>query len=134
MPPTLASSSKTGACSACAAPAPASRARAPASGTTAPDSSHYPPSLAPSQAITYLTRRHSWDIYADVASRWDCQGYYGYDRWFAGHRNGATGLANPNTPDINNYKSAVQWIESQINSNWAYRTDDTRFWVDVEAI
>jgi hypothetical protein len=73
-------------------------------------------------------------MYADVASRWDCQGYYGYDRWFAGHRNGASGLANPNTPDINNYKSAVQWIESQINSNWAYRTDDTRFWVDVVAI
>ncbi|KAK4125668.1 hypothetical protein N657DRAFT_274077 [Parathielavia appendiculata] len=74
------------------------------------------------------------DIYADVASRWDCQQYYGYDKWFAGHRNGASGLANPNTADINNYKSAVQWIESQINSNSRYRTDDTRFWVNVPAI
>jgi hypothetical protein len=54
-------------------------------------------------------------MYADVASRWDCQGYYGYDRWFAGHRNGASGLANPNTPDINNSKSALHWIESNIN-------------------
>ncbi|KAK4096524.1 hypothetical protein N658DRAFT_501474 [Parathielavia hyrcaniae] len=74
------------------------------------------------------------DIYADVASRWDCQNYYGYDRWFAGHRNGATGLSNPNTADINNYKSAVQWIESQIRSNTRYSTDDTRFWVYVPAI
>ncbi|KAL8920777.1 MAG: hypothetical protein Q9172_004348, partial [Xanthocarpia lactea] len=41
------------------------------------------------------------DLYADVASRWDCQGFYGYDRWFAGHRNGATGLNNPYTEDIN---------------------------------
>lgn len=44
---------------------------------------------------------HSSDLYADVASRWDCQNYYGYDKWFAGHRNGASGLANPNTADIN---------------------------------
>lgn len=44
--------------------------------------------------------RNSWDVYADVASRWDCQEYYGYDKWFGGHRDGATGLANPYTQDI----------------------------------
>ncbi|KAL2814005.1 hypothetical protein BJX63DRAFT_393294 [Aspergillus granulosus] len=74
------------------------------------------------------------NIYADVASRWDCQEYYGVDLWFAGHRNGASGLSNPNTDDINNYKSAVYWIQTQIDSNSAYQSDDTRFWVDVEAI
>ncbi|CAH0025055.1 unnamed protein product [Clonostachys rhizophaga] len=74
------------------------------------------------------------DLYADVASRWDCQGYYGYDIWFAGHRNGASGLSNPYTEDINKYKTAVQWIQAQIDSNSKYKTDDTRFWVDVEAI
>ncbi|KAL2130988.1 hypothetical protein VTI74DRAFT_5691 [Chaetomium olivicolor] len=78
--------------------------------------------------------RLNWDVYADVASRWDCQEYYGYDKWFAGHRNGASGLQNPYTQDINNYKSAVQWIESQINSDSKYKTDDTRFWVNVPAI
>ncbi|KAL4746647.1 hypothetical protein BDW72DRAFT_197495 [Aspergillus terricola var. indicus] len=74
------------------------------------------------------------NIYADIASRWDCQEYYGVDLWFAGHRNGASGLSNPNTDDINNYKSAVYWIQEQIDSNSVYQTDDTRFWVDVQAI
>ncbi len=78
--------------------------------------------------------RDSWDVYADVASRWDCQEYYGYDKWMAGHRNGETGLNNPYTTDINNYKSAVQWIQSQIDSNSKYKSDDTRFWVYVPAI
>ncbi|KAH9892296.1 hypothetical protein F4778DRAFT_784657 [Xylariomycetidae sp. FL2044] len=27
--------------------------------------------------------------------------YHGYDLWFAGHRNGVAGLANPDTEDIN---------------------------------
>ncbi|KAJ5511705.1 hypothetical protein PEX2_059860 [Penicillium expansum] len=74
------------------------------------------------------------NVYADVASRWDCQEYYGVDKWFAGHRNGASGLANPNTADINNYKNAVYWIQEQIDSNSAYKSDDTRFWVDVTPI
>ncbi|KAL2835497.1 hypothetical protein BJY01DRAFT_238820 [Aspergillus pseudoustus] len=74
------------------------------------------------------------NVWADVASRWDCQNYYGVDRWFAGHRNGATGLSNPNTDDINKYKNAVYWIQQQIDSNSVYRSDDTRFWVDVNAI
>ncbi|CAG8899228.1 unnamed protein product [Penicillium egyptiacum] len=108
--------------------------------------------------------RSSWNngallntnIYADVASRWDCQNYYGTDLWFAGHRFGSSGLENPNTEDINSmpfshtrrlilpcrrsnalcieYKSAVYWIQQQIDSNSVYKSDDTRFWVDVTAI
>ncbi|KAJ9648888.1 hypothetical protein H2199_000801 [Coniosporium tulheliwenetii] len=76
----------------------------------------------------------SWDLNADVTARRECQDYYGYDKWFAGHRNGASGLNNPNTQDIANYKTAVQWIQSQIDSDSRFRTDDTRFWVDVPAI
>jgi hypothetical protein len=49
------------------------------------------------------------DLYADVAARWDCQNYYGESKWFAGHRNGASGLANPNTDDINS-KSACSIV------------------------
>ncbi|KAG5796065.1 hypothetical protein H9Q69_004899 [Fusarium xylarioides] len=74
------------------------------------------------------------DIYADVASRWDCQEYYGYDKWFAGHRNGATGLSNPDTEDIRFYRESVEWIQTQIDSKSTYKTDDTRFWVDVTPI
>ena len=83
--------------------------------------------------IIYLTTRSS-DIYADVASRWDCQNYYGYERWFAGHRNGATGLENANTEDIKFYRDSVEWIKSQIDSDPKYESDDTRFWVDVTPI
>lgn len=89
---------------------------------------------------------------ADIASRWDCQRYYGYDKWFAGHRNGASGLANPYTQDIlskfskiwlqwdsdvdpfPDYKASVEWIQQQIDSNPAYKSDDTRFYVEVVAI
>jgi hypothetical protein len=69
-----------------------------------------------------------------VALRWDCQEYYGYDKWMAGHRNGATGLQNLYTQNIQNYKNAIQWIQQQIDSNSKYKWDDTRFWVNVPAI
>lgn len=70
----------------------------------------------------------------DITARHQCQSYYGETLWFAGQRDGSAGLANPNTADINNYKNAVFWIQSQIQSNSKYLTDDTRFWVDVPAI
>lgn len=54
--------------------------------------------------------------------------------WFAGHRNGATGLSNPNTEDIKFYRESVEWIQSQIDSDAKYKSDDTRFWVDVTPI
>jgi hypothetical protein len=40
------------------------------------------------------------DLGRDVRARHTSQNYYGYDRWFAGHRNGETGVNNPNTSDI----------------------------------
>ncbi|KAG9086344.1 hypothetical protein FRC06_003139 [Ceratobasidium sp. 370] len=55
----------------------------------------------------------------DISERHEAQNYYGETLWFAGHRNGQTGLSNPNTQDIKN-----------IQSNSKYRTDDTRFWID----
>lgn len=99
----------------------------------------------------------SSDLSADVTCLHDCQRYYGVSAWFAGHRNGASGLENPNTQDINSkllllqetcteileqyaydclldYRNAVYWIQSQIDSKSTYKTDDTRFWVDVPAI
>lgn len=72
----------------------------------------------------------SWDV--QVLNM--CQRHYGTDRFFGGHRNGSTGLNNPYTQDITNYKNAIYWIKSQIDSNSRYRTDDTRFWVNVPAI
>lgn len=37
----------------------------------------------------------------DITARHECQSYYGVDKWFGGHRNGASGLADYDTTDIN---------------------------------
>lgn len=71
---------------------------------------------------------------ADVACLHQSQNHYSLNTWFAGHRNGASGLAKPNTPDINAYKKAVYWIRDQLNSNPANLSNNTRFWVNVPAI
>jgi hypothetical protein len=75
-----------------------------------------------------LNSNLSWDISCLHTS----QNHYGRDIWFAGHRNGQSGLSNPNTTDINNYKNGVYWIQSQIDSG--HQTDDTRFWANIPAI
>ncbi|GKZ98009.1 hypothetical protein AnigIFM59636_001833 [Aspergillus niger] len=74
------------------------------------------------------------DLDTVVKARHDSEEYYGLDKWCAGHRNGASGLANPNTSDIAGYKSAIQWIQQQIESDKVYQKDDTRFWVQVQPI
>ncbi|RMJ28018.1 hypothetical protein PHISP_01133 [Aspergillus sp. HF37] len=70
----------------------------------------------------------------DVKARHDSQSHYGYNVWFSGHRNGQSGVQNPLTEDIKKYKSAVEWIQAQVESDNKYLSDDTRFWVDVQAI
>ncbi|KAG1374601.1 hypothetical protein G6F61_009183 [Rhizopus arrhizus] len=74
------------------------------------------------------------DLKADIKARHDSQNFYGTDKWFAGHRNGQSGLSNPYTQDITNYKNGVNWIESQLSSDKKYLSDDTRFWVYVVPI
>ncbi|KAI8330071.1 hypothetical protein BC941DRAFT_456933 [Chlamydoabsidia padenii] len=70
----------------------------------------------------------------DIKIRQESEKFYGIDKWFGGHRNGETGLNNPDTQDIANYKNAVFWIQKQIESDHKYLSDDTRFWVDVVPI
>ncbi|KAB8279074.1 hypothetical protein BDV30DRAFT_232951 [Aspergillus minisclerotigenes] len=74
------------------------------------------------------------DLGKDIKARHDGEAKYGFDVWFAGHRNGASGVQNPNTADIKRYRDAVQWIKSQIESDKKYESDNTRFWVDVTPI
>jgi hypothetical protein len=74
------------------------------------------------------------NLAADIQCLHESQSYYGVDRWFAGHRNGSSGLANPNTADIQRYRTAVYWIRDRINSSSANLTNDVRFWVNVPAI
>lgn len=74
------------------------------------------------------------DLTSDVDCRQQSQAYYGEDKWFGGHRNGQSGIENPNTDDINTYKNAVLWIQQQIESDDKYLTDDTRFYNYVKPI
>jgi hypothetical protein len=77
-----------------------------------------------------LNSNLSWDVQVRHAA----QSKWGEYTWFAGHRNGETGLNNPNTQDIANYRAAVYWIQAEINSSSIYLSDDTRFWVSVPPI
>ncbi|KAJ5962238.1 hypothetical protein N7501_007179 [Penicillium viridicatum] len=74
------------------------------------------------------------DLGKDIKARHEGEKHYGYETWFSGHRNGETGVKNPGTADINAYIDAVAWIQKQIESDEKYQSDDTRFWVDVQAI
>jgi hypothetical protein len=76
-----------------------------------------------------LNTNLSWDVQVLHAS----QTHFGA-RWFAGHRNGESGLLNPAGADISRYRNAVQWIFTELNLHPAYRTDDTRVYVDVPPI
>jgi hypothetical protein len=75
------------------------------------------------------------DLRLDVDTLHESQLRYGLaGPWWAGHRNGATGLAKPETSDIVNYRHAVENIQRRIIANPAYRTDNTRLWVYVPPI
>ncbi|KAI9306216.1 hypothetical protein BJ944DRAFT_160285 [Cunninghamella echinulata] len=74
------------------------------------------------------------DLKRDIQARHESQNYFGTDKWFGGHRNGETGLNNPNTSDINDYKNGVNWIHDQLARDPKYLRDDTRFWIDVTPI
>ncbi|KAG2199504.1 uncharacterized protein EV154DRAFT_201590 [Mucor mucedo] len=70
----------------------------------------------------------------DIKARQESQKFYGPDKWFAGHRNGESGLSNPYTQDITDYKNGVNWIYSQLTKDKKYLSDDTRFWIYVVPI
>lgn len=67
----------------------------------------------------------------DVTIYKECRARFAGNLWFAGHRNGATGLANPNTPDIDRFIQGYQWTYDQIAN---HLDDDVRFWVSIPAI
>ena len=96
--------------------------------TSVPQYESYGPSAWNAGAA--LNNNLSWDIQCIHYG----QNHYGIYTWFAGHRDGQSGLSNPGTTDINNYRTAVYWIQSQLNSNSANLSNDTRFWVAVPAI
>jgi hypothetical protein len=94
--------------------------------TSVPQYEPYGPSAWNAGAA--LNNNLNWDIQC----LHDGQNHYGLYNWFAGHRDGPTGLSNPNTTDINNYRNAIYWIQSQINNG--HQTDNVRFWVNIPAI
>ncbi|KAJ5441408.1 hypothetical protein N7491_003814 [Penicillium cf. griseofulvum] len=74
------------------------------------------------------------DLGKDIQARHEGEEHYGFETWFSGHRNGESGINNPGTEDIKGYIDAIAWIQQQIESDEKYQSDDTRFWVDVQAI
>ncbi|KFY24696.1 hypothetical protein V493_05084 [Pseudogymnoascus sp. VKM F-4281 (FW-2241)] len=73
------------------------------------------------------------NLQQDINCRHESESFYGSQTWVAGHRNGASGLANPDTSDIKLYMTAIEWTEQQL-AGGSFLTDDTRFWVDVVPI
>jgi hypothetical protein len=67
----------------------------------------------------------------DVQVYNECRSYWGDQKFFAGHRNGSSGLANPNTTDINNFIKGYNWGYNMLSG---HETDDVRFWVSIPAI
>lgn len=51
----------------------------------------------------------------------------------AGHRNGATGLMNPNTRDIDAFIAGFQWTVANLQTA-DNMSNDVRFWVQLQAI
>jgi hypothetical protein len=74
------------------------------------------------------------NLSADISCLHQSQSYWGISTWFAGHRNGSSGLSNPNTADINAYRTGVYWIRDRLNENSANLSNDTRYWVYVVPI
>lgn len=74
------------------------------------------------------------DLNADVGCLKECQSFFGMDRWLAGHRNGETGLNNPDTQDIRNYVDGVRYIEQQLSTQPGGLTNDVRYWIFVVPI
>jgi hypothetical protein len=70
----------------------------------------------------------------DVSCINQSQSHYGISQWFAGQRDGQSGLSDPGQSVITEYETAVYWIEAQLNSSSANLSNDTRFWVEVPAI
>jgi hypothetical protein len=70
----------------------------------------------------------------DVSCINQSQSHYGLTNWFGGQRDGQSGLSNPNQTVVTEYRAAVEWIESQLNSSSSNLSNDTRFWVSVPAI
>ncbi|KAF1358640.1 hypothetical protein EJ07DRAFT_122702 [Lizonia empirigonia] len=74
------------------------------------------------------------NLEADVQCLKDCQSYYGRDKWLAGHRNGESGLNNPDTQDIQNYTNGVKYIEQQLLTQPDGLTNDVRYYMYVVPI
>jgi hypothetical protein len=64
-------------------------------------------------------------------STWNAVKSHWGSLYWAVHRDGQSGQSNPNTTDINNFKSANDWTNNQIGS---HLTDDVRFWASLPAI
>jgi hypothetical protein len=72
---------------------------------------YLPSALYPRTCSDCVTTDSS-NLNADVQCLNECQSYYGQNKWIAGHRNGETGLNNPNTQDIRSKWPQLLWLKT----------------------
>ncbi len=85
-----------------------------------------------SSVDSFLSTLNS-DLSADARTYNACFAHYGLRRFMAGHRNGATGLMNPNTRDIDAFIAGFQWTVANLQTA-DNMSNDVRFWVQLQAI
>lgn len=86
------------------------------------------PAIQTTAQATAMNSNRALDVQVYV----ECRKYYG-SSWWAGHRNGSSGISNPNTPDIQNFKAGEDWTNQMIQSG-NHQCDNVRFWVSLPAI
>jgi hypothetical protein len=106
--PTLAFSSRIGTC--CVLPHPSSGAKVRLKSPKVSFSSKHSGSYTADTSHEANTANDSSDLKKDIKARHDGQKHYGYDVWFAGHRNGANGVENPYTVDIHGMLKRIRCI------------------------
>ena len=68
----------------------------------------------------------SSDLAKDIKARHDGQNHYGYDVWFAGHRNGNSGIQNPYTQDIQGIITPSQIDPGRFPNMWLTRSNSVQ--------
>lgn len=56
------------------------------------------------------------NLFFDISARHEAHNYYGETLWFAGHRNGQSGLSNPATDDIKKVRRSAHLVLQQTNT------------------
>jgi len=72
------------------------------------------------------------DLALDITVYNECRAKWDDAHWFAGHRNGQTGLQTGQAPNLQLFINASKWTQDNLENG--HLCDDVRFWATVPAI